>query len=154
MFASVVFMRGALDHCDTAARALAAVDVSSLSDLALASHLLGVQHHLDQVTIHQARALAVAEQRRVWSGTGARNLAEWLSGETKCDPNDVKDKAKLGEALGNSPELDDAVKNGDISPDAAAELADTINDPPSGADPGSLVDAAKGTTPKEAKKAA
>jgi hypothetical protein len=77
-----------------------------------------------------------------------------LSGETKCDPNDVKDKTKLGEAMDASPDLDQAVTNGDISPDAAAALADTINDPPSGADPGSLVDAAKGSTPKEAKKAA
>jgi hypothetical protein len=147
-------MKDPFDHCDTAIQALATVDLSSVSDLRLKSHLLGVQHYLDQLTIHQARALAVAEQRRVWSGTGARNLAEWLSGETKCNPNDIKDRAKLGEALGNSPELDDAVKKGELSPDAAGELADTINDPPSGADPGSLVDAAKGSTPKEAKKAA
>jgi 5-methylcytosine-specific restriction endonuclease McrA len=147
-------MKGPFDHCEAAVQALGAVDVSSVSDLVLKSHLLGVQHYLDQLTIHQARVLAVAEQRQVWSGTGARNLAEWLAGETKCNPNDVKDKTKLGEALGKSLELDEAVSKGELSPDAAGELADTINDPPAGADPGSLVDAAKGSTPKEAKKAA
>ncbi|MEI8239607.1 MAG: DUF222 domain-containing protein [Actinomycetota bacterium] len=147
-------MKGPFDHCDTAIAALVAVDVSSLSDVGLASHVLGVQHYLDQLTVHQARVLAVAETRQVWSGTGARNLAEWLSGETKCDPNDVNDKTKLGEALGKSPELSDAVSNGELSPDAAAELADTINDAPADADPASLVDAAKGATPKQAKKAA
>jgi hypothetical protein len=46
------------DHCDTAIQALGQVDVSSLLDLQSASHVLGVQHFLDQLEVHQARVLA------------------------------------------------------------------------------------------------
>jgi hypothetical protein len=46
------------------------------------------------------------------------------------------------------------VKKGDVSPDAASELAEAVNNPPAGADVGELVEAAKGATPKEAKEAA
>jgi hypothetical protein len=53
-----------------------------------------------------------------------------------------------------SPKLEDAVGNGDLSPDAAGELSDAITNPPEGADPDELVDACKGASPREARDAA
>ncbi len=59
--------------------------------------------------------------------------------------------------MNKSKALDDAVTNGELSPDAAAALHDAVTNPPEGAseaDVDQLVDAVKGADPFEAKQAA
>ena len=154
MFGIIIHMSELFDLCRAAATAAAALDPRSLAVEELRTTALGLQQHVDQMNVTLARVLAEAEARRAWQGTGARSMADWLAGKTKSSYGQAKRKQKLGEAMGKSKELDDAVGKGDLSPDAASELADAVNNPPEGADVGELVEAAKGATPKEAKDAA
>ena len=156
MYAIILHMNDALDLCDRAADAVAAAlgDGSQFDAQGLRSTALGMQHHIDRMKVHQAKVLHEAERVRAWEGTGARNIADWLAGKTKSSRAEAKNKAKLGEALKKSKELDDAVGNGELSPDAAAQLHDAVTNPPDGADIGELVNAVKGATPDEARDAA
>lgn len=119
--------------------------------------LLALQTHLDRVGVVQAKLLALAEASKAHEGTGARNAAGWLAGKSKSSLGSAKKKAELGEAMNKSKALDDAVTNGELSPDAAAALHDAVTNPPenaSEADVDELVDAVKGADPFEAKQAA
>jgi hypothetical protein len=147
-------MNELFDLCRAAATAAAALEPRSLEVPELRTTAVGLQQHIDQMSVALAKVLHEAESRKAWQGTGARSMADWLAGKTKSSYGQAKKKEKLGEALGKSKDLDDAVKKGDVSPDAASELADAVNNPPEGADVGELVEAAKGATPKEAKDAA
>ena len=63
----------------------------------------------------------------------------------------------MGEALAKSKTLDDAVSNGEVSPDSAAALHDAVTNPPEGAtedDIDSLIDCVKGADPFATKQAA
>jgi hypothetical protein len=142
------------DLCRAAATAATALEPSALDLPELRTTAVGLQQHIDQMGVALARVLADAESRKAWQGTGARSMADWLAGKTKSSYGQAKRKQKLGEALGKSKELDEAVKKGDVSPDAASELTDAVNHPPAGADVGELVNAVKGATPAEAKEAA
>ena len=149
-------MNDAFALCDTAANAVgdALADWSRFDVEGLRNTLIGLQRHIDRIKVHQAKILHEAERIRAWEGTGARNIADWLAGKTKSSRGEAKNKAKLGEALKKSKALDDAVSNGELSPDAAAQLHDAVTNPPDGADVGQLVNAVKGATPDEARDAA
>ncbi|MBI4933960.1 MAG: DUF222 domain-containing protein [Actinobacteria bacterium] len=111
----------------------------------------------ERMKVIEAELLAAAEAREAWVGTGARNMADWLAGTTNSRYGDAKRKAKLGSALSKNQKLKDAVDAGEVSPDVAEQLADTINEPPAGANDGhldELVDACKGASPKDARDAA
>jgi hypothetical protein len=139
---------------DTAAGAAASLVSAGSDPITLRRNILLLQHHLDQIRVTQSRLIADAEQRQAWVGTGARSMADWLAGKTNSSYGDAKKKSKLGEALGSSKALDDAVSSGSVSPDAAEALHDAVTNPPAGADVGELVDAVKGAGPKDAKDAA
>ena len=117
-----------------------------------------LMHSIEQwARVQGAALLAEAEARQAWAGSGYRNAAEWLAGETKSNAGAAKRKAKLGKAIKKSKKLKDALDNGDVSPDTAEQIADTINEPPAGANEeslDSLVDACKGATPSDARDAA
>ena len=49
----------------------------------LSNTLIGLQRHIDRITVHQAKVLHEAERIRAWEGTGARHIADWLAGKTK-----------------------------------------------------------------------
>jgi hypothetical protein len=147
-------MSDLFELCRAAVTAAAAIDLSALEAPELRTTAVGLQQHIDQMGVALAKVLHEAEVRGAWQGTGARSMADWLAGKTKSSYGQAKKKEKLGEAMGKSKELDEAVKKGDLSPDAASELSDAVNNPPEGADVGELVKAAKGATPKEAKDAA
>jgi len=147
-------MSDLFELCRAAATAATALDPRSLEVPLLRDTAIGLQQHIDQMNVALAKVLHEAEARKAWQGTGARSMADWLAGKTKSSYGQAKKKEKLGEAMGKSKELDDAVKKGDLSPDAASELSDAVNNPPEGANVGELVEAAKGATPKEAKDAA
>ena len=118
--------------------------------------LLGCQSLLDQIKVAQARLMADATTHRDWISTGHKNMADWLADTTKSSYGDAKRKEKLGNALGQSPDLSDAVASGQLSPDTAEALADIITNPPPAATPddiSDLVAATKGATPPQAKAA-
>ena len=115
----------------------------------LRASILAVHTAAAQLKVVEAELLAVAESREAWVGTGARSMADWLAGKTNSSYGDAKRKTKLGSALGKNKKLKDAVEKGEVSPDAAEQLAGTINQPPSGADDrhlNDLVDACKGAS--------
>ncbi|MBI4934950.1 MAG: DUF222 domain-containing protein [Actinobacteria bacterium] len=141
----------------TSAVALGGVARASVIQLSVAElkvAAIELQRQIDQLTVQQARVLSEADQRQAWQGTGARNAADWLAGATKSSYGSAKRKQQLGEALSQSPDLSAAVDNGEVTPDAANELADAVLNPPAGADPGELVEACKGASPTEARDAA
>jgi hypothetical protein len=143
-----------LTEAAAAARGLAAACVVAAD---MRAGLLALQAHLDAVTVAQATLLEQATRARAWEGTGARDITDWLAGKTNTNRGAAKRKARLGAALGSSKKLADAVGNGELSPDAANEIADLFSDPPVNAtddDLDDLVDAVKGATPRDARDAA
>ncbi|MEY4173987.1 MAG: hypothetical protein RI900_1152, partial [Actinomycetota bacterium] len=133
MFDSVWVMEtllAELADAATAARGLAAACVTAAD---MRAGLLALQAHLDAVTVAQATLLEQATRARAWEGTGARDITDWLAGKTNTNRGAAKRKARLGAALGSSKKLADAVGNGELSPDAANEIADLFSDPPANA---------------------
>ena len=123
----------------------------------LRSSLLAVHTAAEQLRVVEAELLAAAEEREAWVGTGANNMADWLARTTKSSYGPAKRRTNLGSALNKNKKLKEALDNGEVSPDAAEQLADTINQPPKGAEPrhlDDLVDACKGATPNDARDAA
>ena len=133
---------------------VARASVTVLSAVELKVAAVELQRQIDQLTVQQARVMAEADHRRVWEGTGARSAADWLAGTTKSSYSSAKKKQQLGEAMSKSPDLSDAVSNGDVTPDAASELFEAVTKPPAGADPSELVEACKGASPSQARDAA
>ncbi len=119
--------------------------------------LIALQHHLDAVTVAQATLIDAATRCGAWEGTGARNIAEWLAGKTNSTRSAASRKARLGAAMGKSKKLSEAVNSGELSPDAAGELANLFDNPPDNAtddDLDELVEAVKGATPRDTRDAA
>ena len=147
-------MHDALELLELGAAAVAMTNAHSLTREALALGALGLQQHLDRVRALHAVVVAEADRQRVWEGSGARNMADWLAGRTNTSYGDAASRVRLGEAFTASPELKDAVDNGDISAASAESLFDAVTNPPDGADLGELLDAVKGAGPRDAKDAA
>ncbi len=143
-----------LGLCDQAVDLVARIEPTVANADGLRAGIRGLQALIDRLTVMQAKWIAEADARKVWQGSGARDIADWLANTTKSSYGNAKRKAKLGAALGSSPALDDAVAQGHLSPDAAEALHDAVTNPPDGADVAELVDACKGATPREAGDAA
>ncbi len=133
---------------------MARIEPTTATAGGLRGGIRGLQGVIDRLTVIQSKWIAEADARKVWQGSGARDIADWLTNTTKTSYGNAKRKAKLGAALGSSPELDDAVSQGHLSPDAAEALHDAVTNPPEGADVAELVDACKGATPRQAGEAA
>lgn len=147
-------MNDALELLDLATDAVAMIDVRSCTSAQLAGAALGIQRHLDRMRGVHARIVAAADEAGVWSGSGARNIADWLAGRTGTSYGDAASRVRLGEVLGQSPELAEAVDKGEITAASAEALHDTVTKPPAGGDVKDLVAAVKGAGPREAKEAA
>ena len=147
-------MRNALNLCNQAANALARVDLNAATSQSLALGALGIQRHIDRMKALHATVLTAADNAQVWQASGARNIADWLSSNTNTAYADAIGRKKLADSLDQSPQLADAVANGEISAATAETLHDTITNPPAGADVGELIDLVKGAGPRDAKAAA
>ena len=157
MFGNVVGMELVLAQLSDAADAARGLAAACVVPADMRAGLLALQAHLDAVTVAQATLLEQATRARAWEGTGARDITDWLAGKTKTNRGAAKRKARLGAALGSSKKLAEAVGKGELSPDAANEIADLFSDPPANAtedDLDDLVDAVKGATPRDARDAA
>ncbi len=154
MYGIVLDMNDALDLLDLAADAVAMVDPHTCTVDELTRAALSVQRHLDRMKGVHARILSAADAARVWQGSGARNIADWLAGRTNTSYGDAVSRVRLGEALDHSPELAEAVDNGEVTAASAEALHGTVTKPPASGDVKDLVAAVKGAGPREAKAAA
>lgn len=144
----------ALSQCEEAVGLLDATDPSALSAGQMRAELLGLQHLIDRLTARQARVMQEADRSRFWVGTGAKDMADWMSRATKTSYAEAVGKVRLAEAMTMSPALADAVAAGDVSVAAATAVAPTIIHAAAGSDVEALVDKVCASTPQEAKRAA
>ncbi|MDO8364194.1 MAG: DUF222 domain-containing protein, partial [Actinomycetota bacterium] len=147
-------MREALDLLDLAADAVAMHDPHALTVDDLRDGVIGLQRHIDRVKGIHARLVAAGDSVGVWRGGGKRNLADWLSSLTGTAYGDAASRVRLGEALGASPELADAVDAGEVSAATAEVVHDAVTNPVPDGDVGELVEAVKGAGPRDAREAA
>ncbi|MEO6126504.1 MAG: DUF222 domain-containing protein [Ilumatobacteraceae bacterium] len=132
--------------------ALRAVDTGLLATTELGTGLLHLQKLLDGLNVEHAKLMNEADRAGVHAGTGHRNIASWLAANGKTSYQRAKKQQDLGDAMNNSPELADAVANGELSPDTASELLPTLGSDHSG-DIAELIGVCKGASPTEAKAA-
>ncbi|MEQ1873934.1 MAG: DUF222 domain-containing protein [Ilumatobacteraceae bacterium] len=144
-------MQAALILCDKASAAVAGVDLGAATPQSLALGALGLQRHIDRMKALHATVLTAADRALVWQGTGARNIADWVSANTNTGYGDAVGRKKLADSLEKSPELAEAVKKGEVSAATAETLHDSIANPPEGSDVGELIHAVKGVGPRDAK---
>ena len=151
----LVDMDDALELLDLAVCGVSMCAIPSLSDFELRSAVVGVQRHLDRLKVIHAGLVHQADQRGLWHGTGARDVADWLAGLTNTSRGDASSRARLGAALDASDTLKAAAENGDVSAATAESLFDAVTDAPdaTSADIDSLVDSCKGASPKDAREA-
>lgn len=149
-------MDEALELLDLAVTGVAMIAPTCLLDDDLRAGVLTLQRHIDRLKVLHAGLLHEADQRRVWSGGGHRDIADWLADTTKTSRGDAASRARLGAALNASAALKKAAEDGDVSAATAESLFDAVADRPSGAsdaDVDELVEACKGADPRDAKAA-
>ncbi len=154
VFVCDVGMTTALASLDRLIADLAAVDADLMDVDELGVLAIGLGRGIDRLTGFHAKLVHAADERRVWDGTGARDVEDWLSGRTGTSRRTAQSRQQLGEAFEKAPELEDAVDAGELSAEAAGALHDAIVNPPAGADAddvAELIDAAKGSGPRDAK---
>lgn len=147
-------MRDAIDLLDVAADAVAMLDPLALTAEDLAAGAIGLQRHIDRMKGLHARIVAAADSVGVWRTSSARNMADWLAGLTNTSYGDAASRVRLGEALGASPALADAVDQGEVTAATAEALHDAVTKPAPNGDLKDLVDSVKGSGPRDAKAAA
>ncbi|HQZ36949.1 MAG TPA: DUF222 domain-containing protein [Ilumatobacteraceae bacterium] len=130
------------------------LDLSLLTVDDLAFGSLALQRHIDRMKALHAAIVNAADAGRVWQGTGARNMADWLAGATNTSYGDAASRVRLGETLDQSPELAEAVQKGEVSAATAETLHDAVTNPVADADVKDLIDAVRGTGPSDARAAA
>lgn len=150
-------MHDPLELLDLAVNGVAMLDPSCLADDDLRQSVLGVQRDIDRLRVLHAGLVHEADRRRLWSTTGARDMADWLAGSSKTSRGDAMSRVRLGAALGASEALQAAATSGEVSAATAEALHDAIATPPAGVDSddvAQLIDACKGADPREARDAA
>ena len=150
-------METALHSLDQAVRDLSRVLLDELGPTELGALAVRVGRHIDKVKMLHSRIVVEADRAQSWRESGARDMADWLSGKTGTSRGEAQSRQRLGEALGESQELADAVENDELSAAAAEQLHDAIMNPPEGTDAddlAELIDAAKGGGPRDVKAAA
>ena len=101
-----------------------------------------------------AKVVAAGDRAGVWHGSGARSMADWMAAKTNTSYSDAVGRMKLADTFDRSPELAEAVENGEVTAAAAQALHDAIANPPDGGDLSELIHAVKGAGPRDAKAAA
>ena len=157
LFDNVYFVEAALDTLDRLFTELAAVELEVLPTTELGSLAVGLGRGIDRLTAFHAKVVRAVDERRAWADSGARDVDDWLASRTGVSRGTATARRKLGEALEQSRELDDAVAAGEVSAESATQLHDAIVHPPCGTDPTDLldlIDAVKGSGPRDVRQAA
>ena len=118
-------MDDALELLDLAVTGVAMVASAPLLNDELKVAVLGIQRHIDKLKVIHSGLVNEADRRRVWEGTGARDMAEWLAGKSKTSHGDAMSRVKLGAALKASEALRKAAEDGEVSAATAESLFDT-----------------------------
>ena len=150
-------METALATLDRLAADLAAVELDTLPGDLLGVFAVALGRGIDRLTAFHAKVVHAADDRKVWTASGARDVDDWLSARTGTSRGTAIARRKLGEALEQCKTLDDAVASGELSAEAAVQLHDAITNPPEGADTtdvDDLIDAVKDSGPRDARAAA
>jgi len=157
MFDYVICMDQALQTMNRLFVDLARVELDVLDVDQLGRFAITLGQGIDRLTAFHAKVIHAADEAQSWVGSGARDVEDWLSNKTGTSRGSATTRKKLGEALDKSKELNDAVDNGELSAESAAQLHDAITNPPEGTDSddiADLIDATKGSGPRDAKAAA
>ncbi|MEO6124127.1 MAG: hypothetical protein ABIR32_10500 [Ilumatobacteraceae bacterium] len=133
-------------------KVLRAVETATLTSTELGCGLLELQKVVDGLNVEHAKLMTEADKAGVHAGSGHRSLASWLAANGKTSYARAKKQQQLGDAMDASHELDDAVTNGELSPDTASELLPTVGSDHSG-DITELIEVCKGASPAEARAA-
>lgn len=141
-----------VDGVDAAVDAIAVADWSRLERRELATHVVTLQRALDRLTLVHARAVAEADRAVVWQGSGARNMADWLTATTATSYGDAVRRIRLADTLTLCPAIDEAVACGAMSVATADVLAPVIAAPPAGADTAALVELVGAAGPRDARR--
>lgn len=151
MFDSFLSMESALQQCATAVEMLSSVQFASLRPGEVRQLIEGVQRHLDQVKVLQARWLQHAQDSGAHLGTGARSMSGWLAAHTGAAYGETVGKIRLADTLERSPELASAVAAGTVSAATATALFQAVADAPSTEALSDLVDRVVGLDPTAAR---
>ncbi len=150
-------METSLASLDRLIADLAAVELDVLSVDQLGAFAVSFGRGIDRLTAFHATVVRAADDRRVWSGSGARDVEDWLSSQTGVSRSTAMSRRKLGEALEQSERLGAAVALGELSAEAAVQLHDAIVNPPAGTDADDvddLIGLVHGAGPRDARAAA
>ena len=84
------------------------------------------QHIIDRFTLAHSQLIAAADRAGVWQGTGARDMADWLTNTTQTSYGNAKGLLELGETADAAPEVAAAVAAGELSAASATALHDAV----------------------------
>ncbi|MGH9121612.1 MAG: hypothetical protein ACRDYC_06655, partial [Acidimicrobiales bacterium] len=71
----------------------------------------------------KALAAAKAKEARQWEREGSRSSEEWLANQSGSDRGAAREAEAAGEGAATAPELEDALRGGELSLKTAAEIA-------------------------------
>ena len=109
----------------TLSAAVAAIDQLPLDELEprdAAGVLVALRRSIDQLEGAFARVAVAVEASGAWQASGATSMAAWLARSTGMSFGRARAAAELGEAMADVPALGAAVRSGDLSPGAAAQV--------------------------------
>lgn len=132
--------------------ALAEVEVSALAPEVVAEVAIELAQVEGVVGAELARFAAAVADRGVWADDGAASPFAWLSSRTGMGWGAARRSVELGAAMAQVPELDAAVRSGDVSPGAAAVVLRAIEDEGFGDVAGPLIAELAGLTPAKARR--
>lgn len=75
-----------------------------------------------------ARVAAALDESGAWREAGATSMAAYMSNETGLGWGAARASIELGGAMSRCPELDTAIRSGQLSPAAAAKIIPALND--------------------------
>ncbi len=130
--------------------AVARLDPDDLDTADLAVVLVGLRRSIDRLEGEFARLTTAADTAGVWAADGAVSMATWLSRRTGIGLGRARAAAELGAAMDTVPELDTAVRSGELSPDTAATVIAAVDDPGFPDSAGALIAEIAGMTPTRA----
>ncbi len=130
---------------------LAQVDPADLSADGAEELAVELARAGDRIGGELARVAHVVAESGSWRTGGATSPAAWMSRRTGTGLGRARAALELGAAMDAVPELDSAVRSGELSPGAAAAVVPAIEDDGFGEIAGALIDELGGLTPAKAR---
>ena len=106
--------------------ALGAADLDDISISQRGPLLVKLKRAESKLSAHIGRATHAADAAGSFIGTGARDTAEWLAGQTGTSTRKNRTATELGEAMHKSAALADAVTTGSLSTDKATLIVGAV----------------------------